>query len=72
MYVTPVETSEICTIINGMKESSAGWDGIHAKIVKSTYNLYLDTLTHVFNLSITKGIFPRELKVAKVIALFKS
>ena len=72
MYVTPVETSEICTIINGMKESSAGWDGIYAKIVKSTYNLYLDTLTHVFNLSITKGIFPRELKVAKVIALFKS
>ena len=48
MYVTPVDTSEICTIINGMKESSAGWDGIHAKIVKSTYNLYLDILTHVF------------------------
>ena len=72
MYVTPVETSDICTIINGMKESGAGWDGIHAKIIKSTYNLYLDTLTHVFNSSITKGIFPRELKVAKVIALFKS
>ena len=36
MYATPVETSEICTIINGMKESSAEWDGIHAKIVKST------------------------------------
>ena len=72
MYVTPVETSEIYTIINGMKESSAGWDDIHAKIVKSTYNLYLDTLTHVFNSSITKGIFPRELKVAKVIARFKS
>ena len=34
MYVTPVETSEICTIIIGMKGSRAGWGGIHAKIVK--------------------------------------
>ena len=38
-----------------MKESSARWDGIHVKIVKSTYNLYLDILTHVFDISITKG-----------------
>ena len=69
---TPVETSEICPFINGVKECSAGWDGIHAKIVKSFYNIYLDILIHVFNLSITTGIFPKELKVVKVIALFKS
>ena len=71
MYVTPVETSGIYANINAMKESSAGWDGIHAKIVKSTYNLHLNILTHVFNQSIT-NFFPSEFKVAKVIRLSKS
>ena len=31
MNVAPVETSDICTIINGMEESSGGWEGIHTK-----------------------------------------
>ena len=39
MYVTSVETSDIYANIYGMKESSAGLDGIHAKIVKTTYNI---------------------------------
>ena len=43
-----------------------------AKTVKSTFNSYFDKLTHVFDLSLFKGIFPRELKVIKVMALFKS
>ena len=30
MYVTHVETLEICTIIYGMRESSTRWDGIPA------------------------------------------
>ena len=35
MYVAHVETSGIYANINGTKKSSAGWDGIHAKIVKN-------------------------------------
>ena len=73
MYVIPVDTSEMCTIINGMKESSAGWDSIHSKIVKSTYNLYLDILTRVLNLSITREIFFRgSLKWLNLLHFFKS
>ena len=72
MYMSPVQSDEIVKIINSLKISSAGWDDIHSKIVKTSYDIYLDVMTHVFNLSITKGIFPKELKVAKVVALFKS
>ena len=72
MFVQPVVVEEVQNIIKALKISSAGWDSISASVVKSTYNSFLTPLTHVMNLSITKGIFPCELKIARVIPLFKS
>ena len=37
-----------------------------------TYPHFIEPLTHIMNLSITQGIFPKQLKLAKVIPLFKS
>ena len=70
--MSPVQSNEIMKIINSLDISSAGWDEIHSKIMKTTYNIYLDVMIHVFNLSITKSIFPKELKVVTVVALFRS
>lgn len=72
MFVEPVSPEEITKIIKALKNSSAGWDSIHAKIVKITYNKYLTVLNHVLNLSLQQGIFPNELKLARVIPLFKA
>ena len=72
MFVQPVAEEEVLEIIKGLKISSAGWDAISATVIKSTYSSFLNPLTHVMNLSITKGIFPSELKVARVIPLFKA
>ena len=72
MYVASVTEDEVEKIIKGLKDASPGWDGIHAKIVKSTCHVHLDVLTHEFNLSVCNGVFPCELKLAKVIPLFKS
>ena len=43
-----------------------------SKVMKVIYQNYISVLTHVFNLSIEDAIFPRELKIARVIPLFKS
>ena len=40
-------------------------------VVKSTSVLYLEPLVHIFNLSLQQGVFPSQLKIAKVIPLFK-
>ena len=72
MFVQPVVEKEVQEIIKALKLSSSGWDSISANVVKSTYSSFLIPLTHVMNLSITKGIFPSELKIARVIPLFKS
>ena len=41
------------------------------KFLKLTPDNRINGLTHIFNLSINKGVFPSELKIAKVIPIFK-
>ena len=41
-------------------------------MVKKTYSSFIEPITHILNISITEGVFPNELKIAKVIPLFKS
>ena len=55
-----------------LKNSSAGYDELPAHILKQNILLYIKPLTPLVNTSIIKGIFPDELKMAKVIPIFKS
>ena len=72
MYMDNVLEEEVANVIKNLKEGSCGWDDISASVVKTTYRSFLEPLTHILNISITKGVFPNELKIAKVIPLFKS
>ena len=58
-------SDEIKNIIVSLKNSSSGWDDIHSKVLKRSYNYYIQVLTHIFNLSLTQGIFPQELELAE-------
>ena len=69
MFFTPVSEEEIITITSSLNNSSAGWDEMSAHNVKSTVHLFISPLTPVCNLSFLQGVFPRELKIAKVIPL---
>ena len=72
IYLKSVTTLEVDKIIKALKTSSSGWDNISAKVVKETSAFFIHPLTHILNLSILSGIFPTELKVTKVIPIFKS
>ena len=41
-------------------------------VVKQTIDLIIGPLTHIMNLSLSSGIVPEQMKVARVIPLFKS
>ena len=43
-----------------------------ASILKQCIDIYIDPLTYLINVSINQGIFPNELKIAKVIPICKS
>ena len=72
IFLKLVTQKEVNDIIKTIKLSSPGWDDISGKIVSQSYQTFLEPLTHILNLSLTTGIFPQELKIAKVLPLFKS
>ena len=64
---------EICNIVCKFKNNkSAGTDGIKPGLIKSVITYISDPLCQIFNLSLSKGVFPNKLKVAKVTPIFKS
>ena len=69
IFLTPVTNNEIKTIILNFNKKSPGWDGLTSTILKDTYPYILETLTCLINKSISEGVFPNELKIAKVIPL---
>ena len=55
-----------------LKNSSPGYDEFPAFIAKQCIDNYVVPLTYVINMSLMEGIFPAELKLAKVVPIYKS
>ena len=65
--------SEILDIASSFQsEKAVGFDKIPMSIIKQSINAISQPLTHIINLSITHGIVPDEMKIARVIPLFKA
>ena len=72
IYIPDISKNEIITVINTLKNSAPGNDEMPASILKHCIETYIDPLTYLVNLSINQGIFPDELKIAKVLPIYKS
>ena len=66
-----VTNNDVRSVIHGLKNSSSGWDGLSAYIGKQCVEGFIAPLTHIINMSITQGVFPDELKLARVIPVYK-
>ena len=51
---------------------SLGYDDISFNVIKKCFSSLCEPLKYLFNLSIEKGIFPDDLKIAKVTPIYKS
>ena len=60
------------SITNLKPTATRGLDGIDGFILKLSAPVIADTLTYVYNLCISKNQFPKALKVAKIIPIFKN
>ena len=67
-----VSKIEVLLLLEGLdKKKSLGLDKIHPILLATAAIVIYQPLTHIINLSIKQCIFPRSLKIAKVIAVFK-
>ena len=72
MYMPELSENDVKNIILSLKNSAAGWDNFPTFMAKQCIDGYISPLTSIINKAIMQGIFPRELKLARVIPIFKS
>ena len=71
-FLKPIVDEEILLRIRQLDSTkSSGTDGIPLKYVKMSATIITTILTNLHNHCITKGIFPKVLKIAKVIPIHK-
>jgi len=69
----PVVPSDVLlTTYNLKPKLSQGYNGIFTKLIKETISNILQPITHVINISFVTGIVPQDLKIAKVIPIYKN
>ena len=72
IFLEPVASDEITNIINDLKTNKAGdYDMISCYFIKLLSSILIPILVSLINASFSLGIFPDDLKIAKVIPLFK-
>ena len=69
----PITAEEISKVVIDLKgKKSEDLNGISTLLLKNILSKILVPLSHEFNLSIVKGYVPMQLKVAKIIPIFKN
>ena len=63
---------DVTLAINSLKNSSPGWDNIPTLIGKHVIPCYIKPLVFIINQSLIEGVFPDELKLTKVIPVYKA
>ena len=73
IFLNPVTEEELINIVHSAKDKkSKGYDGIDMCLLKKIVPHILTPLRHICNTSLGQGIFPDEMKIARIIPLFKS
>ena len=67
----PVTEDEVRETLINLNDCSPGYDNIDSKLLVSVQPHIVKPLTYIFNLSLEKGTVPSELKVAKIIPIYK-
>ena len=73
LFLDPASSQEIIHNCNSLRPGvAAGYDNIPIGIVKETIDLISDPPCHIISLSITSGVVPDQLKITRVIPIFKT
>ena len=72
IFLQKTNVTEIIDTVRNLKDSnSTGHDEISTKFIKLSLPILAPALVTIFNLSLSSGIYPDKLKIAKVIPIFK-
>ena len=67
-----VSCAEVINVIHYLNNSSAGYDEFPTFVAKLCVESFIQPLTFLINSSLKSGVFPSELKLARVVPIFKA
>ena len=72
METKPLSMNELKDAFYSLKsDKSPGYDDISYNVIKKCFGSLCEPLKYLFNLSIEKGVFPDDLKIARVTPIYK-
>jgi hypothetical protein len=73
LSLAPISDADVCKAIKRLKPSkTVGLDDIPGFVIKRCSVIFIPTLRHIFNLSLTQQHFPTVWKEAAIVLVFKS
>ena len=73
LHENPLNDEEIKIAFSTLKSNkSPGFDDISSEVIKFVFDALIEPIRHIFDLSLTKGVFPDKLKIARITPIFKS
>ena len=73
IFLSPTDPNEIHKIVTSLKtKNSSGHDGFSTKFIKHIITSISEPLTLIANKSMEEGLVPTDMKLAKVVPIFKS
>ena len=71
-FFRPTSVCEILNVVSSLKPSkSSGSDGIAPRIIKECIHSIVEPLCDIFNKSLSQGVVPSKMKLAKVIPVYE-
>ena len=72
IVVPNVMCMDIRTVISSLKNNCPGFDGISSLVANQCIGNFFEHLTYIVSMSFMEGVFPSELKLARVVPIFTS
>ena len=72
IVVQYVSVAQVRNVITSLKDSTPGWNHLSPFVMKHCVDTYEEPITIFINNSFYHGIFPGELKLARIVRIFKS
>ena len=72
IVILDVTCDQVRNVISSLNNSSAGYDELPPFVAKSCVDGFIEPITYMVNESLRSGICSSELKIAKVVPVFKS
>ena len=73
MFLSPVDDQDIIRTVQNVKSKmSTDCNDLNMSMVKNSFANIVKPLKHICNVSFNTGIFPNQMKIAKVIPIVKS